>query len=734
MPNGLRCLRLAMAIVWLMPAVAGAGTAGTIVLPNGGPQNYVAGLRLYVHSDWVQGYGHRPVQVELRAQRAESEVRSVTVELALDDYSNQSMIASTVLELPAGETRASCWVPVPQLPRNQMLSVRTLAGGYEIEALTTNSALGNLQHWDGGTGIPRILFVADAAPDISGFRFFAQPPYLAYGNVTFNRLQDVFAFAHLPAAKLFEEPIFYSALDMIFMSRDDAEQLAASAPKVWQAIGWWVRSGGLLLLYGVEHDEAGLSAAEILMRSPATEQQATLPRRGWEAPRQDFYAPKMTDTAQAVAATTSAPQVTSPAAEAGNAATAEAGDETAVEVAGAMAEQADAAETVAADSPFLWRSMGLGYVVAWRHAQPFPGDELEWRWLMEALPDGCSNWVERHGANPDAASPEFNEFLIADVGLPPIRSYKWLITAFVVLIGPVNYWLLRRYERLYLFLFTVPLAALVTTGGLLGYALLSDGLQSRLRTLSFTVLDQRVQQAATSARLSYYVGMTPAAGFTFPRDTQVTPLELEPAYYLSGNARRRVAWDDAQRLTRGWITSRTPTQLVTQRAYRCTHSLVFASPRADGQRQVTNNLGVRMRQLLVCDERGRLLVGGAIDAGQQGSLAERDSEDQRAAAVVEFLKVFDKHAPALPPAMDPYASQGALRWFGMRPAVLGGQKQFGGSAGGVELRLKELRTTISSLALEPRTYVAIVDRPAEVVVGLDELLESQSTHVILGQW
>ena len=59
-------------------------------------------------------------------------------------------------------------------------------------------------------------------------------------------------------------------------------------------------------------------------------------------------------------------------------------------------------------------------------------------------------------------------------------SYYVLISAFVIVIGPLNYWLLRRKARLHLLLFTVPAAALVTSAGLIGYVLVTDGLTSRI--------------------------------------------------------------------------------------------------------------------------------------------------------------------------------------------------------------------------------------------------------------
>ena len=113
-------------------------------------------------------------------------------------------------------------------------------------------------------------------------------------------------------------------------------------------------------------------------------------------------------------------------------------------------------------------------------------------------------WDSRHGLTPDSANVEFAKLLVPGVGLAPVTEFRVLITLFVLLIGPINYWLLKRAKRLHLMVLTVPAAALVTTLALFGYAILADGFDTRVRAQSFTTLDQRTGEAACWARLSYY--------------------------------------------------------------------------------------------------------------------------------------------------------------------------------------------------------------------------------------
>lgn len=295
-----RLARLLLAMLMLLvPATARAGTAGSFYLPLGVPQQTFAGLMLKVDTDWAQGYGYRPVRLELIGTQRAREDRTLTVEVSFNDFSNRSVVASTSVTLPAGSLNAVQWVAVPQLANDQMLSVSTYARGRQIQELSTEHfSVGSGQYWASDSGIPRVLFVTDAPPDVSGFKYFGSPPYMSYGNVTFGKPQDVAFFTHLKPADLFDEPIYYSTLDMIFLSRAEAVSLASSKPRVWQAISSWVRSGGTLVLYGVDHDDAQLGEVEQLLKSVATPAEASTPLRGWSAPGADVYKQKVLVAAQ----------------------------------------------------------------------------------------------------------------------------------------------------------------------------------------------------------------------------------------------------------------------------------------------------------------------------------------------------------------------------------------------------------------------------------------------------
>ena len=70
-----------------------------------------------------------------------------------------------------------------------------------------------------------------------------------------------------------------------------------------------------------------------------------------------------------------------------------------------------------------------------------------------------------------------------------MTAFQVLITLFVLAIGPVNFYLLKRWHKLNLLLITVPASAAVVTLALLSYAVFSDGFGVRARTRSFTEIE-----------------------------------------------------------------------------------------------------------------------------------------------------------------------------------------------------------------------------------------------------
>lgn len=684
---------LALLLVAALAPPAQAGTGGVLQLPFP-PKPSARGLQLAVDTAWVQGYGYRPVRCEVTSVAPSQADRTLSVEFGLCGWPTDEEVVTVAadIEIPAGSKTVAHTLAVPQLDDAQRFNLRVWEDGSEIDALSVKGQpLDNSGYVGWATGGPRILFVADGPVDVSQFLLVVPD---TNAGTTLGTSVDVPWFQSRPAAELEESWILYSGLDLAFLSLADARDLAASRPAAWEALRAWAHTGGNLCLFGAGDDWHGLEEIEQLLACPASDQLAPAKYRGWEAPSTMLFKSKV------------APAI----------------------------RQAGGIPTVPANSqapPFVWKPAGLGCAIALADDQPFPGDMANWRWIVESLGPGRIDWCIRHGTAPDRSNPQFNDFLIADVGLPPIRAYQVLITLFVVVIGPVNYWILKRNGRLHLFLFTVPAAAVVTAVGLLAYALVADGLSTRLRARSLTRLDQRSGEAVRLARLSYYTGLAPTDGLDFPDDTTLVPMLLSANDDLWHVTNRRVVWRDGQRLTRGWIRSRMPTQFVTTRADKTSHELAIT--KADDGLTVENHLGCAVRQLMLCDQSGGLHYGTGIDADGQQTLDALDNDDAITAAVVDLASAMARDRPELPADMIVGQSRGI---FSVRsqPHVTAVNSAVYTTASLLEVELERLASDLSTRSLKPGSYVAIVERPPEIAVGTDAVHETQSLHVIEGSW
>ena len=118
---------------------------------------------------------------------------------------------------------------------------------------------------------------------------------------------------------------------------------------------------------------------------------------------------------------------------------------------------------------FIWHALSRGQVVAITDEHLLADSNFNWQWLLNSLGRSHWQWVERHGQALAPDSLEANQatfwgLLIPGVGLTPwCWAFRFSSAYFAILIGPVNYWLLRRWERLNLLLITVPASALLFT-------------------------------------------------------------------------------------------------------------------------------------------------------------------------------------------------------------------------------------------------------------------------------
>lgn len=672
----------ALAIL-LGPLSVHAGTGGITSVSSAaaGPSRVTLNIDTY----WVDGPGYRPVRVQATASQAATYDRTISVEFRADaDYSRLfDIVVQQEFVLPAGATSGSMTIAVPSYQPWVRVAWDIWIDGEHMPEMST----------DGTTG---------PAGDRSTWHF-RSPRVLSIEHG--KRGPDPTAIRMSPA-QLPQRWIDFTCLDIIYLNAELLPDLVQNYPEAWQGIRRWCSSGGNLFVHNLGPLRGGsrkrkpgadleaLEKALEINKAHAKNWQAT-PERGGElfavgsAIRFDYEKDLLYDPRRN-----------------------------------------------AYLGGHLWRPHRLGSIVVFvepldiRLSSEDAAQGIDATLKWEAIKAERQIWKLRHGLSPDTASIDFYNFLVPGVGLAPVKAFWLMISLFVVVIGPLNYVLLRRARRLYLLVTTVPLCAMLFTGGLFLYAFLADGLGTKVRVRSYTEIDQRSGEAVCWARNSYYSGLAPGGGMHFGGDSIVLPILQKSRGDPDDRegTTRNIEWGDGQqKLRQGWLAARTSTQYLTVRARKTPRKLVFSQ--RDGQFTVENQLGTAIHHLLVTRDGQWFASKLPIESGERARL--------RALTKVE-LGNFERPLRQL-----------FLRNWPVEPPELGiGEKPFGVSrvpatadwtaAPGRQSVLSRLEDALVldrlKKRLGKRDYFAVVERSPEVQLGVDWATETNGFHVVVGHW
>ena len=202
-----------------------------------------------------------------------------------------------------------------------------------------------------------------------------------------------------------------------------------------------------------------------------------------------------------------------------------------------------------------------------------------------------------------------------------------------------------------------------------------------------------------------------------------------------GGINRAMIWDANEALlTRGWLTSRTPTQYLMVRSRKTPHRLDVTSGK--GKMQIVNRLGTRIESLLVLDDSGKFFSGEGLASESRVALAPISRDD----AVKRIVQLVRDNEPEMPAELS-----GSDRdFFGRRGRST--SRSFGryrSQASDGQLNENLASRALSDLAgmngrpaldLPVRSYVAVTTTGPEVETGISYAKEDASFHVVVGRW
>jgi hypothetical protein len=168
----------------------------------------------------------------------------------------------------------------------------------------------------------------------------------------------------------------------------------------------------------------------------------------------------------------------------------------------------------------IWtQSAGAGMIVGLNSDQGVIS-EMHWQLAAPALANQASPTLRR-GVDPLIGDRRFSQWMIPGVAQPPVYTFIGLLTAFVILVGPIAYRRTTRYGRGYLMFAIAPVLAMVTTLAMFGYGIVADGFGTIARVRQLTWIDGASGDAAQRVRSTYFAGVRPGDGLTFPAEAEV---------------------------------------------------------------------------------------------------------------------------------------------------------------------------------------------------------------------
>lgn len=751
-------------------SAASKGEDGTVMrFPIVGKTRFPSGLQMEVDTRWVEAQGYRPIHIKLGTSNGLPSPADRTIQLNVKVFSlrnsvdNLTDVTTAYLTLPEGKTSITSSISILQESLWNRIEIETFEGNSQLSDLSgsfnasASARRANIYYgWDqdaisflvvnsnvperskrtaGTTGATAMAVMvqpkpsdppvssSNKVPDIRSLALQIPDPVASYniyngGNnqtgyqpaddpnnsLSDTQLMDWLAtrsnFEMLPPAEVPAQWLDLTGFDFIILNFAELEGIAKASPRKLEAIRKWMRGGGNLIVYDLGTDQARLKALDALLGEPSAS-------TTWNS-----VAPSKKNTS--LEFVSESPNIYG-------------GQQQLPKIDIKTDKETTSYFVVSA------RPSGLGMVLAIQDANVFPGTRRQWTALINSIPSWRALWSVRNGVClSDGNSDTFWQFAIPGFGMAPVMLFVGLITIFVIVLGPVNYAWLKRRNQLALLIFTVPLGALLTIVSLTAYAILGDGINTRVRIWSVTELDQQTGLGTSLSHQTYYAGIPPWSGLQFPPDAAVYPvdqLEENMGYYNSYDLKRSyrwVKWEKTQDLVRGYISSRTLSQMVVIHPFKTEGKLVVK----DGK--VTNQLGAKIRHLVVRGDDDSVLYASSLAPNSAGDLRPIDEQSQTA-----LKDLLATAKPQLLEGFDANAATAATMTNTRRFYPMSG-RTYSATSEGDGILLEELKhleePARAKGTIAPRTYLAILEKPIDLPIGSESAIEVMGFHIIRGRW
>ncbi len=188
-----------------------------------------------------------------------------------------------------------------------------------------------------------------------------------------------------------------------------------------------------------------------------------------------------------------------------------------------------------------------------------------------------------------------------------------LILLFAIITGPLALIYLSLKKRKILMIWFTPIVSVAFSLFIIIYSITSEGLYSRVHSVSYTYLDENNQRAATVAVHGYYCPIPPST-LQYDNDCEVISATKGERFEHS------IDWTGEQLLTSGWIAPRVSSYLKIRKNDDRRERLSIIKQTAN-ELEIVNGLGADLEKICVKTSNGRLYFSDKkISAGEKATL------------------------------------------------------------------------------------------------------------------
>lgn len=696
-----------------------AGTGQKITLPTDNRNKIQNGIIAEIDTRWVEGLGYRPVTLTLSTRKSKRD-RTIRVALMPESHSSshEPLKVEVTMDIPAGVKDVKKTVYLPQQTPWSVIRADFYLGNRKLKDLSIGYGIyqDNRTYNDHS---PCMLLVDSDAPSIKSdrqsmlkkmnrsqsrdlppgerFTYLAtdhyQANYAADAEVesvleetndyeTLRLMSTIGNLDVIPPTDLPTGYVGLAGVDLVVISLSDLRDLRHDHAERFQAIDYYVRNGGNMVVFAEQNVTQQL---DDLLDSPSA----------WKPSTTTLYRPNARLRYSDMSMDKSINQTKR--------------------------------QQIPDDLPgFQIATHGLGRLVAMDLADPYLQDIPFWQWVQRSIGIDRLTWSTRHGISTVHNNDDFWDFMIPGYGESPVEAFLGVITLFIIGIGPLNFWLLKKSRRLYLLPLTVAAAAFLTTVTMLVYAIVSDGITTRVRLRSYTSLEQREEDsiASTHCRHSYLAAVVPSRGLIFPLESCVYPIApqfdqwLKRQESLNERTQQRV-------LSKGYIRPRSTTQFLTTAVRKLDSE--FGIVAKQGIESAVNKIGVRLSHAWVRDETGQLFYAANIGVDEPLLFQPTNAEEARKA----YDQLSTKNKPAPPDGLDTSSS-----------SIFGNNPYYYSSAPPATTASSLLTKSISNPGdganffdgSTPKAYLLVTEQaPPFIALGTSGK-QMAGFHVISGAW